>query len=62
MYFFRAAHSYWIKAVDCALQSSGAIEKWDGVSVGGCSMEKMLKQAGIWGCLHAAGLTAKTAQ
>lgn len=48
--------------MDCALQSPGTIEKWDGVSIGGFSMEKMLKQAGIWGCLHAAGLTAKIAQ
>lgn len=59
---FRAAHSYWSKAVDCALQSSRAIEKWDGSSIGGSSMEKTFKQAGIWGCLHAASLIAKTAQ
>ncbi|XP_029704868.1 cilia- and flagella-associated protein 54 isoform X1 [Takifugu rubripes] len=58
----RAAHSYWSKAVDCALQSSRAIEKWDGLSIGGSSMEKTFKHAGIWGCLHAAGLIAKTAQ
>lgn len=60
--FFRAAHLHWSKAVDCALQSSRVIEQWDGVSIGGWSMEKTLKQAGIWGCLHAAGLTAKIAQ
>ncbi|XP_018547690.1 cilia- and flagella-associated protein 54 isoform X2 [Lates calcarifer] len=58
----RAAHSYWSKAVDCALQSSGAIERWDGVSFGSGSMQQTLKQAGIWGCLQAAGLTAKIAQ
>ncbi|XP_060941291.1 cilia- and flagella-associated protein 54-like [Limanda limanda] len=58
----RAAHSSWSKAVDCALQSSGAVEKWDGLSFGGCSLQETLKQAGIWGCLQAAVLTAKIAQ
>ncbi|KAM9348845.1 cilia- and flagella-associated protein 54 [Symphorus nematophorus] len=58
----RAAHSHWSKAVDCALQSSGVVEKWDGVSFGGGSLQQTLKQAGIWGCLQAAGLTAKIAQ
>ncbi|XP_034745298.1 cilia- and flagella-associated protein 54-like isoform X2 [Etheostoma cragini] len=58
----RAAHSHWSKAVDCALQSSGAVEKWDGVFFGGGSLQQTLKQAGIWGCLQAAGLTAKIAQ
>ncbi|XP_033954837.1 cilia- and flagella-associated protein 54 [Pseudochaenichthys georgianus] len=58
----RAAHAYWIKAVDCALQSSGAVEKWDGVSVQGGSLQQTLNQAGIWGCLQAAVLTAKIAQ
>ncbi|XP_029304212.1 cilia- and flagella-associated protein 54 [Cottoperca gobio] len=58
----RAAHSYWSKAVDCALQSSGAVEKWDGVSLMGGTLQQILKQAGIWGCLQAAGLTAKIAQ
>ncbi|XP_059208284.1 cilia- and flagella-associated protein 54-like isoform X3 [Centropristis striata] len=58
----RAAHSYWSKAVDCALQSSGAIEKWDGVSFEGGSLQQTLKQTGIWGCLQAAELTAKIAQ
>ncbi|XP_051257635.1 cilia- and flagella-associated protein 54-like isoform X3 [Dicentrarchus labrax] len=58
----RAAHSYWNKAVDCALKSSGAVEKWDGMSFGGGSLQQTLKQAGIWGCLQAAGLTAKIAQ
>ncbi|XP_037604654.1 cilia- and flagella-associated protein 54-like isoform X2 [Sebastes umbrosus] len=58
----RAARSYWSKAVDCALQSSDAVEKWDGMSFGGGSLQQTLKQAGIWGCLQAAGLTAKIAQ
>lgn len=61
----RAAHSYWSKAVDCALQSSGAVEKWDGndVTFGDSScLQQTLKQAGIWGCLQAAALTAKIAQ
>ncbi|KAJ4930367.1 hypothetical protein JOQ06_019371 [Pogonophryne albipinna] len=58
----RAAHAYWSKAVDCALQSSGAVEKWDGVSVQGGSLQQTLNQAGIWGCLQAAVLTAKIAQ
>uniref|UniRef100_UPI0037E847B8 cilia- and flagella-associated protein 54 n=1 Tax=Semicossyphus pulcher TaxID=241346 RepID=UPI0037E847B8 len=58
----RAAHSSWSKAVDCALQSSGIVEKRDGVSFGGGSLQQTLKQAGIWGCLQAAVLTAKIAQ
>ncbi|XP_071316210.1 cilia- and flagella-associated protein 54 isoform X2 [Trachinotus anak] len=58
----RAAHSYWSKAVDCALQSSGTVEKWDGMLLGGGSLQHTVKQAGIWGCLQAAGLTAKIAQ
>ncbi|KAK2828620.1 hypothetical protein Q5P01_019654 [Channa striata] len=58
----RLAHSHWSKAVDCALQNSGTIEKWDGVSLESCSLQQTLKQAGIWGCLQAAGLTAKIAQ
>ncbi|KAM7374329.1 hypothetical protein PAMP_006995 [Pampus punctatissimus] len=58
----RAAHSYWSKAIDSALQNSGVVEKWDGVSFGGGTLQQTLKQAGIWGCLQAAGLTAKIAQ
>ncbi|XP_068572705.1 cilia- and flagella-associated protein 54 [Cebidichthys violaceus] len=58
----RAAHLRWSKAVDCALQSSGAIKKWDGVSFGGGSLQQTLKEVGIWGCLQAAGLTAKIAR
>ncbi|XP_068600422.1 cilia- and flagella-associated protein 54 [Brachionichthys hirsutus] len=58
----RAATSSWSKAVDCALQCPGAVDKWDGVSFGGGSLQQTLQRAGIWGCLHAAGLTAKIAQ
>ncbi|XP_041808606.1 cilia- and flagella-associated protein 54-like [Chelmon rostratus] len=58
----RAAHSYWSKAVDCALQNSGTVEKWNGVSFGGGSLQQTLKRSGIWGCLQAAALTAKIAQ
>lgn len=61
-YLSRAAHSSWNKAIDCALQCSDAVEKWDGTSLGGGSMLQTLKQAGIFGCLHAAGLAAKIAQ
>lgn len=32
------------------------------MSFGSGSMQQTLKQAGIWGCLQAAGLTAKIAQ
>ncbi|XP_036976615.1 cilia- and flagella-associated protein 54-like isoform X3 [Acanthopagrus latus] len=58
----RAAHSCWSKAVDCALQSSSAVENWDGVSFGDGSLQQTLKRAGIWGCLQAAVLTSKIAQ
>ncbi|CAJ1063980.1 cilia- and flagella-associated protein 54-like isoform X6 [Xyrichtys novacula] len=57
-----AAHSFWSKAVDCALQTPGTVEKWNGVSFGGGSLQQTLKQAGIWGCLQAAVLVAKIAQ
>ncbi|RVE63832.1 hypothetical protein OJAV_G00140120 [Oryzias javanicus] len=58
----QAAQSCWIQAVDCALQSSGVVQKWDGVSFGGGSMPKTVKHAGVWGCLQAAVITAKIAQ
>ncbi|KAM8897416.1 cilia- and flagella-associated protein 54 isoform 3-T3 [Spinachia spinachia] len=58
----RAAHLHWSKAVDCALQSSGAVKKWDGVSFRAGSMQHTLKEVGLWGCLQAAGLTAKIAR
>ncbi|XP_078786741.1 cilia- and flagella-associated protein 54 isoform X3 [Oryzias latipes] len=58
----QAAQSCWIQAVDCSLQRSGVLQKWDGVSFGGDSMQKTVKQAGVWGCLQAAVTTAKIAQ
>ncbi|XP_047462207.1 cilia- and flagella-associated protein 54-like isoform X2 [Mugil cephalus] len=58
----RAAHSSWKKAVDCALQTSEVLKKWDGMSIEGGSLQQTLKQAGTWGCLQAAVLTAKIAQ
>ncbi|XP_029924999.1 cilia- and flagella-associated protein 54 [Myripristis murdjan] len=58
----RAAHSYWCKAIDCALLSTDVLEKWDGVSWGGGSLQHSLKLTGIWGCLQAAVLAAKIAQ
>lgn len=58
----RAAHSYWCKAIDCALLSTDVLEKWDGVSWGGGSPQHSLKLTGIWGCLQAAVLAAKIAQ
>ncbi|XP_024862076.1 cilia- and flagella-associated protein 54 [Kryptolebias marmoratus] len=57
-----AAHSCWSKAVDCAFQRTGVLEKWDGVSFVCDSLRKSVKQAGVWGCLQAAVLTAKIAQ
>ncbi|XP_076025253.1 cilia- and flagella-associated protein 54 [Genypterus blacodes] len=58
----QAAQSHWCKAVDCALQSSGVLSRWDGETFGGGSMKQTLKLAGMWGCLQAAGLAAKLAQ
>nr|XP_057944060.1 cilia- and flagella-associated protein 54-like isoform X3 [Doryrhamphus excisus] len=58
----RMAHTCWSKAVDAALQSSGVIDKWDGVTFGGGTLQQTLKHAGIWGCLQAAVLAAKIAQ
>ncbi|KAJ3589202.1 hypothetical protein NHX12_010049 [Muraenolepis orangiensis] len=60
----RAARSSWSKAVDCALQSVGVLDSWDGVSwAGGAqSQQDTLKLAGVRGCLQAAVITAKTAQ
>ncbi|XP_015238280.1 PREDICTED: cilia- and flagella-associated protein 54 [Cyprinodon variegatus] len=57
-----AAHSCWSKAVDRAFQSSGVIQKWDGVSFQSTSLQNAVKRAGIWGCLQGAVLTAKIAQ
>ncbi|KAJ7996134.1 hypothetical protein DPEC_G00233920 [Dallia pectoralis] len=60
----KAAHSYWSKAVDCALQSSGVLDSWDGLSwaTGPTQHRRTLQQAGVWGCLQAAILTTKIAQ
>ncbi|XP_051974973.1 cilia- and flagella-associated protein 54 [Xyrauchen texanus] len=58
----KAAHSFWCKALDCALQSSGVLESWDGDSWGGFSSQETLRNAGIWGCLQGALLSAKIAQ
>ncbi|XP_054611224.1 cilia- and flagella-associated protein 54-like [Dunckerocampus dactyliophorus] len=58
----RMAHTCWSKAVDAALQSSGVIDKWDGATFGGGTLQQTLKHAGIWGCLQAAVLAAKIAQ
>ncbi|XP_028277985.1 cilia- and flagella-associated protein 54 [Parambassis ranga] len=58
----QSALSCWSKAVDVALQSSDALEKFDGMSFGDGSPQQILKQAGLWGCLQAAVLTAKIAQ
>ncbi|KAG5267866.1 hypothetical protein AALO_G00226810 [Alosa alosa] len=58
----RVAHSFWAKALDSSLQGSGVLEAWDGVSWEGLSPQQILKQAGIWGCLQGAILTAKIAQ
>ncbi|XP_029029514.1 cilia- and flagella-associated protein 54-like isoform X2 [Betta splendens] len=58
----RAAQSHWSNAVDCALKNTGTVEKWDGVTSGSGCLQQTLQQAGIWGCLQAAVLTAKIAQ
>ncbi|XP_061558417.1 cilia- and flagella-associated protein 54-like [Phycodurus eques] len=58
----RMAHSCWSKAVDAALHSTAVIDKWDWVSFGGGTLQQTLRQAGIWGCLQAAVITAKIAQ
>lgn len=58
----RSALSCWSKAVDVALQCSAALEKWDGMSFRDGSPQQILQQAGLWGCLQAAVLTAKIAQ
>ncbi|XP_068186553.1 cilia- and flagella-associated protein 54 [Antennarius striatus] len=57
----RAANSSWSKAVDLALQTTGTVDKWDGVSFGGGTLQQTVQRAGIWGCLNAAALTAKIA-
>ncbi|KTG47578.1 hypothetical protein cypCar_00019462 [Cyprinus carpio] len=58
----KSAHAFWSKALDCALQSSGVLESWDGDSWGSSSSQETLQHAGIWGCLQGALLSAKIAQ
>ncbi|CAL8304959.1 unnamed protein product, partial [Gadus morhua 'NCC'] len=60
----RAAHSSWSKAVDCALHSVGVLDTWDGACWAGGprSQQETQRLAGVWGCLQAAVITAKTAQ
>ncbi|XP_048861008.1 cilia- and flagella-associated protein 54 isoform X2 [Brienomyrus brachyistius] len=58
----RAALACWSKALDRALQSSGVLGSWDGVSWGGVTPQDVLCQAGVWGCLQGAILSAKIAQ
>ncbi|XP_061660030.1 cilia- and flagella-associated protein 54-like isoform X2 [Syngnathoides biaculeatus] len=58
----RMANSCWSKAVDAALHSTAVIDHWDWVSFGGGTLQQTLRQAGIWGCLQAAVITAKIAQ
>ncbi|XP_026065483.1 cilia- and flagella-associated protein 54 isoform X3 [Carassius auratus] len=58
----KSAHAFWSKALDCALQSSGVLESWDGDSWGSSSSQDTLQHAGIWGCLQGALLSAKIAQ
>ncbi|KAJ8245687.1 hypothetical protein GJAV_G00273400 [Gymnothorax javanicus] len=58
----RAAQTHWSKALDCALQCSGVLASWDGVSWGGTPPGEVVRQVGVWGCLQGAVLTAKIAQ
>ncbi|XP_072529245.1 cilia- and flagella-associated protein 54 [Salminus brasiliensis] len=58
----KAAHSHWSKALDCALQCTGALESWDGDSWASSSSQEPIRHAGIWGCLQGALLSAKIAQ
>ncbi|XP_016134498.1 cilia- and flagella-associated protein 54 [Sinocyclocheilus grahami] len=58
----KSAHSFWSKALDCALQSSGVLESWDGDSWGSSSSQETLRHAGVWGCLQGALLSARIAQ
>ncbi|XP_066523856.1 cilia- and flagella-associated protein 54 isoform X2 [Hoplias malabaricus] len=58
----KAAHSHWSKALDCALQTTGVLESWDGDSWANSSSQQPLRHAGIWGCLQGALLSAKIAQ
>ncbi|KAM9388154.1 cilia- and flagella-associated protein 54 [Phaethornis superciliosus] len=70
----RAAFKYWCQALDETLNVADALNNWqnlgfhkdatdcfaDGISTD--TTQKLLSQAGLWGCLHAAVLVAKIAQ
>ncbi|KAM8820072.1 cilia- and flagella-associated protein 54 [Eudromia elegans] len=70
----RAAFKYWCQALDGTLNIADALNNWQELSVSKNATEcladgrsvdmsqKLLSQAGIWGCLHAAVLAAKIAQ
>ncbi|KAM6320974.1 LOW QUALITY PROTEIN: cilia- and flagella-associated protein 54 [Aegotheles albertisi] len=70
----RAAFKYWCRALDETLNIADALNNWqelgfqknatDYFSVGTSTdiSQKILSQAGVWGCLHAAVLVAKIAQ
>ncbi|MBN3311738.1 CFA54 protein, partial [Atractosteus spatula] len=61
----RASQSCWSKALDSALCQPGVLGSWDKSSVclGSSDLpQHFLRQAGIWGCLQGAVLSAKIAQ
>ncbi|KAF5908404.1 cilia- and flagella-associated protein 54 [Clarias magur] len=58
----KAAHLHWSKALDRSLQTTHALESWDGYSWGDDVSQQPLRHAGIWGCLQGALLAAKIAQ
>uniref|UniRef100_W5NE45 Cilia- and flagella-associated protein 54-like n=1 Tax=Lepisosteus oculatus TaxID=7918 RepID=W5NE45_LEPOC len=61
----RASQSCWSKALDSALCQPGVLGSWDksSVCVGSSDLpQHFLRQAGIWGCLQGAVLSAKIAQ
>ncbi|KAG5830467.1 hypothetical protein ANANG_G00310940 [Anguilla anguilla] len=58
----RAAQTHWSRALDCALQCTGVLGSWDGASWGSAPPREALRQAGVWGCLQGAVLSAKIAQ
>jgi len=71
---YRAAFKYWCQALDETLNIADALNNWeelglpksatDRFAVGRSTdiSQKLLSQAGVWGCLHAAVLVAKIAQ
>ncbi|KFP83527.1 Putative uncharacterized protein C12orf63, partial [Apaloderma vittatum] len=71
----RAAFKYWCQALDETLNIADALNNWQELgfpknATGDCFSfrrlidvsQKLLSQAGVWGCLHAAILVAKIAQ